>query len=177
MINIKDAFTIEKNLNSELYKNTAKVYISKEYIPNADKIMNDLAFPYVFFRNDSSFIRPPFVEYFFSKKDSSVKIIEYTWDKVQWKMYKNDDSNDKVTESEKTTYYSKFDNLIAKLTDLLGEHTGNDGKEQYKGEGFDKYITRELVWEKNNLYVRLWMIWTGRSSSNTNRIRITVTWL
>ncbi|MBS1492398.1 MAG: hypothetical protein JST55_02745 [Bacteroidetes bacterium] len=176
-INIKDAFVIEKKLNSELYKDTARVYISQDYIPNAGEIMHDLVFPYVFFRVDTSFVRPPFVEYFFSKKDSTVKLIEYTWDKVQWKMYKHDTNSDKVTEIEKIIYYNKFDSLAVQLINILGNSTGNNGNEQFKGDGFDKYATRELIWQKNKLYVRLWMIWTGRSSSNTNRIRVTVTWL
>lgn len=170
-INIKDAFVIEEKLNSEHYNKEAKVYLGEDFVPNAKEISRVLALPHVFFRNDSS-VAPLLVEYFYSINDSSVKLIDYQWDKLNYSIYKNSHWDNKVDKSEKNNYYAKFDSLNMVLTNLLGEPEEGNGKEETHIEDYSTWYSRYFIWKKDDLYVRLSIVW----GSGTHRIRVTVTW-
>lgn len=76
-VKFSDIEKIEKENNGTEFTKPFKISLSKEYFPEIGKF--DFAQPKIYVRDTLDMVTT--VSYFFSKKDSIVHLIEYSWDK------------------------------------------------------------------------------------------------
>ncbi len=86
-INFSDIHKIESRNNGIEYKKPVKISLSKDYFPEIDKY--EFSQPRIFRRDTANLDTQ--VSYFFTKNDSIVRLIEYSWDQdAKKKLYIDD---------------------------------------------------------------------------------------
>ena len=171
--------SVENNFKSGLKPISHKVYISDDYIPNGKELKNLLAQPLIFNRPDTSFIPSPEVSYYFLSIDSTVKLIEYTWDTRNSIKNLNDLTKQRNSQSNREVDYNKkFDEILSAITEPLGKPTKGKGETVEKEEeGYGKWMERRAEWHSKKVNVELFMIWTVSTKSiGTYKIRAKIYW-
>ena len=119
-LNLNQLVKSENEIGSKERKSNNTFGIGSDYYPNSLKY--ELSNPRVFEINQKELGLE--TNYFYSKKDSLVKVILYQWNTkyLNFKGYENDTLRElKITEKEK--YQDKFENLKESLTEKLGKAT------------------------------------------------------
>lgn len=178
-ISYQQIIPLEKSFNSIPKPISYKVSISDDYIPNGKVLKNLLAQPLVFNRPDTLFNPQPEVSYYFLSSDSTVKLIEYTWDMRNNIKNLNDLIKQGNNQSNRESGYNKkFDALLSVITKSLGKPTkGNGETVEKEEEGYGKWMERRAEWHNKKVNVELFMIWTGSAKSiGTYKIRAKIYW-
>lgn len=171
--------SIEKSFNSIPKTIAYKISISDDYIPNGKELKNLLAQPLVFNRPDTLFTPPPEVTYYFLSSDSTVKLIEYTWDTRNNIKNLNDLIGQGNNQSNREgDYNKKFDEILSSITKYLGKPTKGSGEAiEKEEEGYGKWMERRAEWHNKKVNVELFMIWTPSTKSiGTYKIRTKIYW-
>lgn len=166
---IKEVIAFEKEINPKVQFLNKNVRLSNDYYPLGDKY--EVTNPIVVQREALMYL-PIYAEYFYSSSDSILRLVSYDWEKDRYGNY-----NDKLKiwkeESKKLTLYNEeYERIKTILLVQLGTPTSSDTKfkevSYYKG----KYFTRETLWNSEDIYAKLNMIF----ESTTYRIRMTIYW-
>lgn len=174
-ININDIEQIESKFNSVKSEPNGYMIITESFFPYAGKF--NLEQPVVYLRRDSSFVSDLQVEYYYSKEDSIVRLITYTWDYLTETKKLDPEKFAKLTPNDKLNLYkAKFDSITDFLKSTLGTQTGGSEKvtsmeyEKYKKSNFSK-----LIWESENVHTELWRTWVSQDSTVENlRVRVKI---
>jgi hypothetical protein len=174
-INISDIGQIESKFNSAKSESDGYMVITESFYPYAGKF--NLEQPIVYLRRDSSFVSDLQVEYYYSKEDSIVRLILYTWDylieakKQDYEKYAKLSSIDKLA-----LYKAKFDTIAAYLKSTLGNQT--EGSEKVTSMDYEKDKKSNfsrLIWESENVHTELWRIWVSQANAIENlRVRVKI---
>ena len=127
-----------------------------------------IAKPVIIQRKQTGFL-PLYTEYFYSESDSIIRYISYDWEREK---YGNFFKKQEIWEEESkklNQYNSEFDIIKSTLIKQLGEPTSQDTEPQQteSTSGRGDYLTSSTVWETDNHYSKLTMIF----ESMTYRIR------
>jgi hypothetical protein len=173
--NIKEISRIEAELKSKK-RETKRVTVSDDFFPGATKYY--LEYPISFEREDKEFNPFPVVEYYYTSKDSLVRLIVYNWDKAR--IFDNlfDLQKELKNESKRQNEYNKkYDELLKKLTEKLGKSISGDGEINEINQGQKSYVERNNKWIRGNCTVELNMIFsTDNRLMGTYRIRTKIYW-
>lgn len=142
----KDIAVIEAKFKSKKIRNTQ----SQTY--DSDK---NLAKPIQYFRESSAHFPEASVAYYFTKKDSVVKSISFSWLL---------DINKTDTHEQKVMHYNlKFDSLVSSLSDIFGAPKPFQGKPTIFESPVDGDTSvnyeRKVVWTVNSKTVTALMVW------------------
>lgn len=135
---------IEHRIHSKEVFKTYTITLSDQYFPGVKNF--DFAQPKIFVRKKYS--PNPIVSYFYTEKDSIVRLIEYSWDNLK------DDNSVKVVFKENTKFFDDYFKKEGKLT-VKDEPT---------------YWQEELVWENDEVYVFQFILGNNRGAYRTRSI-------
>jgi hypothetical protein len=168
-IRINKAIALEKSINPSIKFLDKKVFLSKEYYPLVDKYPTGS--PIIAERKAVSYL-PLYAEYYYSPKDSIVRLISYDWEKDE---YGNFFDKQKIWEEESKKfglYNKEYERIKTFLLSDLGTPTSADTVAKKTDTDQGSYFSRETVWETNNQHADLEMIF----GAMTYRIRLTIYW-
>ena len=120
--------------------------VSKDYFPNADKF--DLEQPLLYIR-DTAKLRTG-VSYFFSKPDSTIRLVEYSWD-----------ASKEINEIERLFHHNK---------EVISQLLGQPGKETINNQ--QTWSQKTIIWQNDSVYVMQFMLIEGEPS----RTRVLISW-
>jgi|GEM_PF-2470895 len=139
--------SIEKKNNGIRIYPSYTIGVAKDYFPNADKFK--LGQPLVFTRDTSKLMTQ--VTYFFSVPDSTVRLIEYSWNATG----KGQNTISQLFGSNKT---------------LLSKHFKDKGAEIERKE--DTWSQKNIIWENDSTYAKQFMLIQGKPT----RTRVLISW-
>jgi hypothetical protein len=168
-VKISEVIAFEKEINPSPKFLSQNVSLSKDYYPLADKYQ--VTNPIIVQRDPLVYL-PVYAEYYYTPTDSILRLASYDWEKDRYgnffdkqKMWKE--------ESQKFDVYNKeYERIKSVLLTQLGTPTSTDTQAKEISSDRGKYFTRETLWETNDVYAKLNMIF----ESMTYRIRLTIYW-
>ena len=166
---LSEVVIFEKGINSNLKLLSQNVGLSKDFYPLVDKY--PVANPFIVQREPIGYL-PVYAEYYFTPGDSIVRLISYDWEKDR---YGNFFDKQKIwaEESKKFDKYNKeYERIRSALITQLGTPKTTDSRAKENSSDNGKYLTRETVWETEDVYASLKMIF----ESMTYRVRFTLYW-
>jgi hypothetical protein len=163
---VDKAIDFEMSLSKKMEILDKSVSLSKSIYPLVDKYT--IAKPIIIQRKQTGFL-PLYTEYFYSETDSIIRYISYDWEREK---YGNFFKKQEIWEEESkklNQYNSEYDIIKSTLIKQLGEPNSQDKEPQQteSTSGRGDYLTRTTVWETDNHYSKLTMIF----ESMTYRIR------
>ncbi|PHS62819.1 MAG: hypothetical protein COB12_10405 [Flavobacterium sp.] len=176
-IKVNESLEIENKHNSTEYFPKYTISISKDYFPNATDY--ELAQPKVYNRPENIDFIPVQVEYFYTNKDSIVRLIVYNWDTKSKASHLRDFLKQENDESERFDEYNKeYDSIAKRISKYIGEPEKNQGKIEKKNEeGYGESYSRRILWKTEKCNVELILIWAERKGIlGTYRIRTKIYW-
>ena len=166
---ISEVIAFEKQINPNAKFLSQSVSLSKDYYPLADKYL--VANPVIVQRDPLEYL-PVYAEYFYTPTDSILRLASYDWEKDR---YGNFFDKQKMWEKESKkfdTYNKEYERIKAILIPQLGTPTTTDTKAKAESSDRGKYLTRETVWDTEEVHAELNMIF----ESMTYRVRLTLYW-
>lgn len=166
---ISEVVAFEKEISATPKFLTKEVSLSKDYYPLIDKY--EVANP-VIVQRESLVYLPVYAEYFYTPKDSLLRLISYDWEKDR---YGNFFDKQKIWQEESKKfkiYDAEYERIKAILVNELGAPTATDKEAKEKKSGNGKYLTRDCLWETKDFHALLTMTF----ASTTYRIRFTIYW-
>lgn len=115
---------------------------------------------------------PVYAEYFFTLKDSIIRLVSYDWEKDK---YGNFFDKQKIWETEVDSfdlYNNTYEKIRSQLINDFGKPTRTDDTAKINQSDRGEYLTRESVWEVEKLHIELSMVF----ESMTYRVRMTYYW-
>lgn len=172
---LKDIDTIEMSLGSKSL-GVKKSLVSDDFYPGAVKY--ELEFPLTYERPGDGFDPAEIVSYYFTAKDSTVRLIVYDWDKgKKTNTYAGIQDVLRNEAGRLEEYNRKFDELYLEINELLGGPSEGDGLPSEKYGKQSKYIERRAKWGKGDFSIELNMIFSTETKGvGTYRIRSKVYW-
>ena len=113
-----------------------------------------------------------YAEYFFTPKDSLIRLVSYDWEKDK---YGNFFNKQKIWKSEADSfdlYNSTYEEVRSQIINEFGMPTTTDDTAKVNQSKRGEYLTRESIWEREKLHIELSMIF----ESMTYRVRMTYYW-
>lgn len=166
---ISEVIAFEKSINPSAKFLTQNVSLSKEYYPLIDQY--EIPNPIIVQREPLEYL-PVYVNYFFSQKDSILRLVSHDWEK---NAYSNFFEKQKMwkQESKKLEVYNKeYERIKKVLISQLGPPSTQDAAAKTVNSGNEDYLNRSTLWETNDVHTELNMIF----ASTTYRIRLTMYW-
>ncbi|KAB1066063.1 hypothetical protein [Salibacter halophilus] len=163
---VDKAIDFENSLSKQIEVLDKNVSLSKSIYPLVDKYK--LAKPIIIQREQTGFL-PLYAEYFYSESDSIIRYISYDWEREKYGNYFKKQEIWEVESKKLKQYNSEYEKIKSTLIEQLGEPTNQDTEPQKteSTSGRGDYLTRSTVWETDNHYSKLTMIF----ESMTYRIR------
>jgi hypothetical protein len=166
---IDEVIAFEKEINPNIQFLNKNVSLSKDYYPLADKYK--VTNPIIVQREPLVYL-PVYAEYFYTSADSILRLVSYDWEKDRYSNY-NDKQKMWKDESKKFgSYNDEYERIKTILLGQLGTPTSTDTKAKEENSSRGKYFTRETLWNSEDIYAELNMIF----ESMTYRIRLTIYW-
>lgn len=166
---IDEVIVFEKEINPEAQFLNKNVSLSKDYYPLLDKYK--VTNPIIVQREPLVYL-PIYAEYFYTSSDSILRLVSYDWEKER---YSNYDVKQKMWKEESKkfdAYNAEYERIKIILLGQLGAPTSTDTKAKEENSSRGKYLTRETLWNSEDFYAKLNMIF----ESMTYRIRLTIYW-
>lgn len=176
-IKIDKSINIENKHNSKEYIPTYTISVSEDYFPYAKSF--NLTQPKIFNRPKNSSFIPVQVEYYYSLKDSIVRLILYSWDTKNTASHLRDFLEKENDQSKRfDTYNEEFDKIVNLITKDLGKPNPNQGQIIKKQEvGYGEWYERKVIWESKKITTEVLLIWTeNKGVLGTYRIRTKIYW-
>lgn len=170
---IKD---LEENLNGNRQELRTPIYLASDFLPESQSLLLS-PYPLIFTRSDVDFKPAPKVDvyYFYSEKDSTLKLITYNWD--AGKIGSDLKDVKKRKNGSLKEFEVKYELIQNQLIDILGKPVESDLiSKKIQKENFGEWWERSAIWEKEQAVVELKMIFTEDNEYDTKRIRVKVYW-
>ncbi|QIK60686.1 hypothetical protein G7050_12930 [Dysgonomonas sp. HDW5A] len=169
-IKVAEVIDFEKNINDMVTFFDQNVSLSKDFYPLADKYVTTHK-PIIAYR-DALVYLPMYAEYFYTAKDSIVRLVSYNWEKDRFgnvfkKQIMWEDESRKIE-----TYNKEYDRIKHMLFESFGNPISSDLSPQLTEGVNGKFYTRESIWETEDYYADLQMMFGGI----TYRIRFKLYW-
>lgn len=145
---LQEVNKIENKINSKEIFKSYSISLSDQYFPGIKNF--DFAQPKLFERK--KFSPNPVVSYFYTKNDSIVRLIEYSWDNLK---------NDELIKS-----------VYKKNTTLFNDFFKKEGKLITENE--PTYWQKQLAWENDEIYVFQFIL--GNNKIGAYRTRLIIRW-
>jgi hypothetical protein len=165
---VGDVIAFEKGISGVTFLQQS-VGLSKDYYPLIDRYKP--CNPIVAQRPSKGGL-PVYAEYFFTPIDSVLRLVSYDWEVDR---YGNFFDKQKIWEEEAkkfTVYNDQYERVKSQLMQLFGEPSTTDTKANKVNSNRGNYLSRESVWEREDVHVGLSMIF----ESMTYRVRMTMYW-
>ena len=169
---VNDAMKFESQLNPEAKFFNQNISMSSDYYPYLEKY--PLQNPVVVQRSAVNYL-PLTVEYFFSEKDSLLRIVSFDWEVNRYNKSIQELAKGWKDENKKLDIYNKeYERIKKNLIQIFGSVTSDDQKPiRVKSPwGSDTYLSRKTVWANVDLHAQLDLIF----ADNTHRVRLTYYW-
>lgn len=166
---ISEVLTFETKINQNPRFLTKNVSLSKGFYPLADKY--EVANPIIVQREPLGYL-PLFIEYFYTPKDSVLRLITYNWEEDR---YGNFFDKQKLWQEESKKleiYNTEYERIKAIVVNKIGAPTAKDKGTKKKKSENTKYLSRKTVWETKDFHAQLTMTF----ASTTQMIRFTIYW-
>lgn len=166
---ISEVIAFEKSIDTNPTFLEQNVSMSKDYYPLADKYK--VANPIIVKRKQSGTL-PVFAEYFFTPGDSILRLVSYDWEKGR---YGNFFDLQKIWKEESKhfeRYNAEYERVKNELISQFGNPASTDTVAKVEKSDNGEYLTRDTLWESEDLYVSLNMVF----ASTTYRVRVTIYW-
>lgn len=166
---ISEVVAFEKEISPAPRFLTKEVSLSKDYYPLIDKY--EVTSPIIVQREPLAYL-PLSAEYFYTPKDSIVRLISYDWERDR---YGNFFDKQKIWQEESTKlkiYNAEYERIKAILVNEFGVPIATDKEPKKKKSENTKYLSRDCLWETKEFHAKLNMTF----ASTTYRIRFTIYW-
>lgn len=163
---VSEVIAFEKEISPNAKFLSQNVSLSKDYYPLADKYQ--VTNPIIVQREPLEYL-PVYAEYFYTPNDSILRLASYDWEKDRYGNFFDKQKMWKEEAKKFDTYNKEYERIKGILLTQLGTPTTTDTKaKEHRG----KYFTRNTLWETDDVYAKLNMIF----ESMTYRIRLTIYW-
>ncbi|MDR3007273.1 MAG: hypothetical protein LBV59_05025 [Sphingobacterium sp.] len=169
---VNDAMKFESQLNPEAKFFNQNISMSSDYYPYLEKY--PLQNPVVVQRSAVNYL-PLSVEYFFSEKDSLLRIVSFDWEVNRHNKSIQELAKGWKDENKKLDIYNKeYERIKKNMIQIFGSANSDDQepKSVKSPWGSDTYLSRKTVWDNVDLHAQLDLIF----ADNTHRVRLTYYW-
>ena len=166
---ISEVVAFEKGLNPNAKFLSQNVSLSKDYYPLADKYQ--VSNPVIVQREPLEYL-PIYAEYFYTPGDSILRLASYDWEKGRYDNFFDKQKMWKEESKKSDTYNNEYERIKKILLTQLGAPTATDTTAKTVSSDRGKYFTRNTLWETEDVYAELNMIF----ESMTYRVRLTIYW-
>lgn len=169
---VNDAMKFESQLNPDPKFLNQNIFMSSDYYPYLEKY--PLQTPVVVERSAVDYLALS-VEYFFSEKDSFIRIVSCNWEVNRYNKSMQKLAKGWKEENKKLDIYNKeYERIKKNMIQIFGLANSDDQEPKSVKSPWDSstYLTRETVWDNMDLHAQLDLIF----SDNTHRIRLTYYW-
>jgi len=166
---ISEVMAFEKDINPSVKFLSHNVSLSKDDYPLADKY--HVTNPIIVQREPSEYL-PFYAEYFYTPNDSILRLASYSWEKDRYGNFLEKQEIWKEEARKFETYNKEYERIKSILLTQLGIPTITDKKAKEVSSDQGKYFTRETLWETEDVYANLDMIF----ESTTYRIGLRIYW-
>jgi len=166
---ISEVIDFEKKLDPEAKFLSKNVWLSKEYYPLADryKTVN----PVIVQRKPLG-VLPVYAEYFYTPKDSLLRLVSYDWEKGRYADLKDMLESRKEQAGKSEIYFKEYERIRQQLIKSFGKPNQADEQPKTVNDEGQKYLNQNTLWETDDLHADLNLIF----SAGTQRIRLTLYW-
>jgi len=166
---ISEVIDFEKKLDPDAKFLSQNVWLSKEYYPLADryKTVN----PIIVQRKMVGLL-PVYAEYFYTPKDSLLRLVSYDWEKGRYDDLKDMLGSRKEQSGKPEIYTNEYRRIRQQLIKSFGEPNQADEKPKTLSDEGQKYLNQNTLWETDDFHADLNLIF----SAGTQRIRLTLYW-
>lgn len=169
---VNDAMKFESQLNPDTKFLNQNIFMSSDYYPYLAKY--PLHSPVVVERSAVDYLALS-VEYFFSEKDSLLRIVSCNWEVNRYNKSMQKRAKGWKEENKKLNIYNKeYERIKKNMIQIFGVASSDDQEPKSVKSPWDSstYLSRETVWDNMDLHAQLDFIF----SDNTHRIRLTYYW-
>lgn len=168
---VSDVIAFEKEAYPGVIFLDQRSRLSKSFYPLADKYVTTEK-PIIAYRHPLEYL-PVYAEYYYTPEDSIIRLTSYEWEKDRFgNVFKKQDMF-KEENKRFETYNKEYERIKLNLIDKLGKPTSSDTvARDEKGHNNVSLKTRDTVWETDDYYASLDMIFGGQ----TFRIRLKHYW-
>ncbi len=166
---VGQAIAFERSLLKNVIFLDQNIGLGKGFYPLTDKYQVGNPVIAKRLRNNSL---PLYVEYFFTPKDSVIRLVSYDWEKDK---FGNLFDKQKIWESEVDSldlYNGTYEEVLSTLTKKFGSPTVTDKSPKLNQSDRGDYLTRKSAWDLDNMYIELSMVF----ESMTYRVRMDYYW-
>jgi len=166
---ISEVIDFEKKLDPDAKFLSKNVWLSKEYYPLADhyKTVNP-----VIVQRKSLAVLPVYAEYFYTPKDSLLRLVSYDWEKGRYADLKDMLESRKEQAGKSEVYFKEYERIRQQLIKSFGKPDQADEQPKTVNDEGQKYLNQNTLWETDDYHADLNLIF----SAGTQRIRLTLYW-
>jgi hypothetical protein len=170
-VKTSEIIAFEKSMSPETEFLSQTVGMSKDYFPLADKYPLSTS-PVIAKRKGMGYL-PLYAEYFYTKKDSVIRLISYNWERGRYGNFFDLPAIWKEESKNFDVYDELYETLREILNKKFGEPVSTDKKAtKVKSKQGGSYRKRETAWDNESIHASLNMIF----ASQTYRVRFTMYW-
>lgn len=168
-VKISEVIAFEKRLDPDAKFLSYNVRLSKEYYPLAEvyKTVNP-----VIVQRKATGALPVYAEYFYTPKDSLLRLVSYDWEKGRYGDLKDILESRKVQGGKLEVYLGEYERIRGQLIKTFGKSDQADEKPKTVSDEGQKYLNQNTLWETEEVHADLNLIF----SAGTQRIRLTLYW-
>ncbi|RYD76387.1 MAG: hypothetical protein EOP55_11580 [Sphingobacteriales bacterium] len=166
---ISEVIDFEKKLDPDAKFLSYNVSLSKEYYPLADHYQT--VNPVIVQRNAVGAL-PVYAEYFYTPKDSLLRLVSYDWEKGRYGDLKDILETRKEQGGKLEIYLGEYERIRGQLVKTFGKPGQADEKPKTVSDDGQKYLNQNTLWETDEVHSDLNLIF----SAGTQRIRLTLYW-
>ncbi len=168
---LSEVIDFEKSIKKKINLVEMNVSLSKSIYPLLDQY--EIANPLIVERKQTGFL-PLYTEYFFSEPDSIIRYISYDWEKEKYGNFFKKRDIWKEESKKLNEYNNEYEGIKEVMVGQLGTPISQDFNpmKTKSSAGRGDYLTRNTVWETDEYYSELDMIF----ESMTYRIRWSYYW-
>lgn len=166
---LSEVLLFEKEINVTPKFLAQNISLSNEFYPLSDKYQ--VANPLIIQRNPVGYL-PLYAQYFFTPKDSIVRLVSYDWGKDEFGNFFDKQEIWKQESKKLATYNSEYERVKNILLKQLGIPTSTDTIAKTVNSDRGKYFTRNTIWDSEDVHAELSMTF----ESMTYRVRFTLYW-
>ncbi|RBQ11471.1 hypothetical protein [Pedobacter miscanthi] len=166
---ISEVIAFERKLDPDAKFLSQNVSLSKDYYPLADRYQT--VNPVIVQRKALSAL-PLYAEYFFTPKDSLLRLVSYDWEKGRYGDLKDILESRKEQGGKLEVYTGEYERIRVQLIKTFGKPAQADEKPKTVDDEGQKYLNQNTLWETQEVHADLNLIF----SAGTQRIRLTLYW-
>jgi len=166
---ISEVIGFEKKLDPDAKFLSHNVWLSKDYYPLGDRYQT--VNPVIVQRKALGAL-PVYAEYFYTPKDSLLRLVSYDWEKGRYGDLKDILENRKEQGGKLEIYISEYERIRGQLVKTFGKPGQADEKPKTVDDEGQKYLNQNTLWETEEVHADLNLIF----SAGTQRIRLTLYW-